>query len=143
MGVIIWFLSCFLAQLSCETLMCMVLYLFLKSLATSNRASSERNDLLMARNGIIPVNRCAPGITYRLATSYLIGALWEHVAYLFMSRLHYVAGGHGSHVSGQRGRNVAQRKGTGWTNVDRRGCRGRRGQSFKLSKSLPRQPRRK
>ena len=47
-----------------------------------------------------------------------------------MLRLHFVAGGHDSHVSGHRGRNgviVAQRRGTGWINVARRGCRGHRG----------------
>ena len=47
----------------------------------------------------------------------------------FMLRLHYVPGGHGSHDFGHRGRNgvtVTQRRGTGSTNVARRGCRDRR-----------------
>ena len=47
-----------------------------------------------------------------------------------MLRLHYVPGGHGSHDFGHRGRNgvtVIQRRGTGSTNVARRGCRGCRG----------------
>ena len=46
-----------------------------------------------------------------------------------MLRLHYVPGGHGSHDFGHRGRNgvtVTQRRGTGSTNVARRGCRDRR-----------------
>ena len=46
-----------------------------------------------------------------------------------MLRLHYVPGGHGSHDFGHRGRNGAtstQRRGTGSTNVARRGCRDRR-----------------
>ena len=46
-----------------------------------------------------------------------------------MLRLHYVPGGHGSHDLGHRGRNgvtVTQRRGTGSTNVARRGCRDRR-----------------
>ena len=62
-----------------------------------------------------------------------------------MLRLHYVPGGHGSHDFSHRGRNgvtVTQRRGTGSTNVARRGCRDRRGQIFKQSKNLPRQPRR-
>ena len=45
-----------------------------------------------------------------------------------MLRLHYVPGGHGSHDFGHRGRNgvtVTQRRGTGSTNVARRGCRDR------------------
>ena len=44
-----------------------------------------------------------------------------------MLRLHYVLGDHGSHNFGHRGRNgvtVTQRRGTGSTNVARRGCRG-------------------
>ena len=44
-------------------------------------------------------------------------------------RLHYVPGDHGSHDFGHRGRNgvtVTQRRGTGSTNVARRGCRDRR-----------------
>ena len=48
---------------------------------------------------------------------------------LVMLRLHYVAGGHGSHDFGHRGRNgvtVTQRRGTGSTNVARRGCRDHR-----------------
>ena len=47
----------------------------------------------------------------------------------FMLRLHYVPGDHGSHDFGHRGRNgvtVTQRRGTGSTNVARRGCRDRR-----------------
>ena len=43
-----------------------------------------------------------------------------------MLRLHYVPGGHGSHFSGHRGQNgvtVMQLKGTGTTNVARRGRR--------------------
>ena len=46
-----------------------------------------------------------------------------------MLRLHYVLVGHGSHDFGHRGRNgvtVTQRRGTGSTNVARRGCRDRR-----------------
>ena len=46
-----------------------------------------------------------------------------------MLRLHYVPGGHGSHDFGHRGRHgvtVTQRRGTGLTNVARRGCRDRR-----------------
>ena len=46
-----------------------------------------------------------------------------------MLRLHYVTGGHSSHDFGHRGRNgvtVAQRRGTGSTNVARRRCRDRR-----------------
>ena len=46
-----------------------------------------------------------------------------------MLRLHYVPGDHGSHDFGHRGRNgvtVTQRRGTGSTNVTRRGCRDRR-----------------
>ena len=46
-----------------------------------------------------------------------------------MLRLHYVPGGHGSQDFGHRGRNgvtVTQRRGTGLTNVARRGCRDRR-----------------
>ena len=46
-----------------------------------------------------------------------------------MLRLHYVPGGHGTHDFGHRGRNgvtVTQRRGTGSTNVARRGCRDRR-----------------
>ena len=48
---------------------------------------------------------------------------------LLMLRLHYVPGGHGSHDFGHRGRNgvtVTQRRGTGSTNVARRGRRDRR-----------------
>ena len=51
------------------------------------------------------------------------------VQVLLMLRLHYVPGGHGSHDFGHRGRNgltVTQRRGTGSTNVARRGCRDRR-----------------
>ena len=46
-----------------------------------------------------------------------------------MLRLHYVPDGHGSHDFGHRGQNgvtVTQRRGTGSTNVARRGCRDRR-----------------
>ena len=46
-----------------------------------------------------------------------------------MLRLHYVPGGLGSHDFGHRGRNgvtVTQRRGTGSTDVARRGCRDRR-----------------
>ena len=46
-----------------------------------------------------------------------------------MLSLHYVPGDHGSHYFGHRGRNgvtVTQRRGTGSTNVARRGCRDRR-----------------
>ena len=46
-----------------------------------------------------------------------------------MLRLHYVPGGHGSHDFSHRGRNgvtVTQRRGTGSTNVARRGRRDRR-----------------
>ena len=48
---------------------------------------------------------------------------------MLMLRLHYVPGDHGSHDFGHRGRNgmtVTQRRGTGSTNVARRGCRDRR-----------------
>ena len=48
---------------------------------------------------------------------------------LLMLRLHYVPGGHGSHDFGHRGRNgvtVTQRRGTGSSNVARRGRRDRR-----------------
>ena len=48
---------------------------------------------------------------------------------VLMLRLHYVPGGHGSHDFGHRGRNgvtVTQRRGTGSTNVARRGRRDRR-----------------
>ena len=44
-------------------------------------------------------------------------------------RLHYVPGGHDNFDFGHRGRNgvtVTQRRGTGSTNVARRGCRDRR-----------------
>ena len=57
-----------------------------------------------------------------------IGVHWDCSFYL-MLRLHYVPGGHGSHDFGHRGRNgvtVTQRRGTGSTNVARRGCRDRR-----------------
>ena len=46
-----------------------------------------------------------------------------------MLRFHYVPGGHGSYDFGHRGQNgatVTQRRGTGSTNVDRRGCHDRR-----------------
>ena len=46
-----------------------------------------------------------------------------------MLRLHYVPGDHGSHNFGHRDRigvTVSQRRGTGSTNVARRGCRDRR-----------------
>ena len=46
-----------------------------------------------------------------------------------MLRLHYVPGDHGSYDFGHHGRNgvtVTQRRGTGSTNVARRGCRDRR-----------------
>ena len=46
-----------------------------------------------------------------------------------MLRLQFVPGGHGSHDFGHRGRNgltITQRRGTGSTNVARRGCRDRR-----------------
>ena len=48
---------------------------------------------------------------------------------MLMLRLHYVPGGHGSHDFGHRGRNgvtVTQRRGTGSTNVARRGRRDHR-----------------
>ena len=48
---------------------------------------------------------------------------------MVMLRLHYVPGGNGSHDFGHRGGNrvtVTQRRGTGSTNVARRGCRDRR-----------------
>ena len=53
----------------------------------------------------------------------------RNLGFSFMLRLHYVPGGHGSHDFGHRGRNgvtVTQRRGTGSTNVARRGCRDRR-----------------
>ena len=46
-----------------------------------------------------------------------------------MLRLHFVPGDHGSHDFCHRGPNgvtVTQRRGTGSTNVSRRGCRDRR-----------------
>ena len=52
-----------------------------------------------------------------------------HCLTRLMLRLHYVPGDHGSHDFGRRGRNgvtVTQRRGTGSTNVARRGCRDRR-----------------
>ena len=48
---------------------------------------------------------------------------------ILMQRLHYVPGGHGSHDFGHRERNgvtVTQRRGTGSTNVARRGRRDHR-----------------
>ena len=54
---------------------------------------------------------------------------WLWLLSVLMLRLHYVPGGHGSHDFGHRGRNgvtVTQRRGTGSTNVARRGCRDRR-----------------
>ena len=51
------------------------------------------------------------------------------VCLAFMLRLHYVPCGHSSQDFGHRGRNgvtVTQRRGTGSTNVARRGCRDRR-----------------
>ena len=56
---------------------------------------------------------------------------------LIMLRLHYVPGGHGSRDFGHRGRNgvtVTQRRGTGSTNVARRGCRDRRDRFLKSQK---------
>ena len=43
-----------------------------------------------------------------------------------MLRLHYVPGGHDFGHRGRNGVTVAQRRGTGSTNVARRGCRDRR-----------------
>ena len=54
-----------------------------------------------------------------------------------MLRLHYVPAGHGSHDFSHRGQNavtVAHRRGTGSTNVARRGCRDRRDRFLKLKK---------
>ena len=54
-----------------------------------------------------------------------------------MLRLHYVPGGHGSHGFGHRGRNgltVTQRRGTGSTNVARRGRRNRRARFLNIQK---------
>ena len=56
---------------------------------------------------------------------------------LGMLRLHYVPGGHGSYDFGHRGRNgvtVTQRRGTGSTNVARRGCRDRRDRFLNIKK---------
>ena len=67
---------------------------------------------------------------------------WHISLYL---RLHYVPGGHDSHDFGHRGRNgvtVTQRRGTGSTNVARRGCRDRRDRFLNSQKTLPRQLRR-
>ena len=55
-----------------------------------------------------------------------------------MLRLHYVPGGHGSHDFDHRGRNgvtLTQRRGTGSTNVARRGCRDRRDRFLKFLNS--------
>ena len=55
--------------------------------------------------------------------------LWVFLSHIGMLRLHYVPGDHGSHDFCHRGRNgvtVTQRRGTGSTNVARRGCRDRR-----------------
>ena len=52
--------------------------------------------------------------------------------------LHYVPGGHGSHDFCHRGRNgvtVAQRRGTGSTNVARRGCRDLQDRLFNSPKN--------
>ena len=74
--------------------------------------------------------------------------LWrkdECESVLMLLRLHYVPGGHGSHDFGHRVRNgvtVTQRRGTGPTNVARRGCRDRRDRFLNSQKKLPRQPRR-
>ena len=68
---------------------------------------------------------CLSGHVY--LCSVLSVCLSEH-AYV-MLRLHYVPGGHGSHDFGHRGRNgvtVTQRRGTGSTNVARRGRRDHR-----------------
>ena len=65
--------------------------------------------------------RLKSDINFKVITSNWRGSL--------MLRLHYVPGGHGSHDFGHRGRNgvtVTQRRGTGSTNVARRGCRDRR-----------------
>ena len=54
-----------------------------------------------------------------------------------MLRLHYVPGGHGSHDFGHSGRNgvtVTQHRGTGSTNVARRGRRDRRDRFFNSQK---------
>ena len=61
-----------------------------------------------------------------------------------MLRLHYVPGGHGSHDFGHRGRNgvtVTQRRGTGSTNVARRGRRDRRDRFYARFTLCSRQPR--
>ena len=70
---------------------------------------------------------------YRTTDCYedrlLFGRQIASLFYYIMLRLHYVPGGHGSHDFGHRGRNwvtVTQRRGTGSTNVARRGCRDRR-----------------
>jgi len=54
-----------------------------------------------------------------------------------MLRLHYVPGGHGSHVSGHRWENVMdvrQRRGAGWANVRGRDCRGCRARFLNCQK---------
>ena len=61
-----------------------------------------------------------------------------------MLRLHYVPGGHGSHVSGHRGQNgvdVRGREATWWNGMEHRDRPWMPGQIFKLSKILPRQSR--
>ena len=56
-----------------------------------------------------------------------------------MLRLHYIPGDHGSHDFGHRGRNgvtVTQRRGTGSTNVARRGCRDGRDRFLNCQKNF-------
>ena len=76
---------------------------------------------------------------YIVYTMYAIGrdglvhrrraVIFSPLTSALMLRLHYVPGGHGSHDFGHRGRNgvtVTQRRGTGSTNVARRGRRDHR-----------------
>ena len=68
-------------------------------------------------------------VAYKLYFTGAIGCPLLSPLTSLMLRLHYVPGGHGSHDFGHRGRNgvtVTQRRGTGSTNVARRGCRDRR-----------------
>ena len=73
----------------------------------------------------------APSVSSQALYHWGIALPTEKMKMVFkiMLRLHYVHGGHGSHDFGHRGRNgvtVTQRRGTGSTNVARRGRRDRR-----------------
>ena len=59
----------------------------------------------------------------------VFGTCLKLITNVLMLRLHYVPGGHGSHDFGHRGRNgvtVTQLRGTGSTNLARRGRRDHR-----------------